>query len=215
MPKKSTAIKHATILAAYLLVIWGFYRFLFKLPEDVEEFFIKPILWLLPVVYFLKKEKAGLETIGITHKNIFPAIYFALFLGVIFAIEGIAVNYIKYREFDFSANVGETFFFYSLLLSIATAISEEITFRGYLFTRIWHALGNVWTANAVTSIVWALIHIPISIFWWKLDSGETLSFVVLTTVFAIGSAFIFAKTRNIISSIILHVLWSWPIVLFR
>ena len=44
-------IKHATILVTYLLVVWGFYRFLFKMPEEVEELLIKPIIWLLPVFF--------------------------------------------------------------------------------------------------------------------------------------------------------------------
>ena len=35
--KKETALKNATILAAYLLIVWGFYRFLFKLPEEIED----------------------------------------------------------------------------------------------------------------------------------------------------------------------------------
>jgi membrane protease YdiL (CAAX protease family) len=30
-----------------------------------------------------------------------------------------------------------------------------------------------------------------------------------------GSAFIFSRTKNIWGSILLHVLWAWPIILFR
>ena len=61
MPKKEVVIKNVTILAAYLLVIWGFYRFLFKLPEEVEELFIKPLLWLTPVIYLVRKERSGIQ----------------------------------------------------------------------------------------------------------------------------------------------------------
>ncbi len=106
MPKKEVAIKHATILSVYLLIVWGFYRFLFKFPEEIEELVIKPILWLGPVVYFLKKEKKGLASIGLTTKNLFPAMYYALALGVIFAIEGVIVNVIKHDAISFNANIG-------------------------------------------------------------------------------------------------------------
>lgn len=215
MPKKEVAIKHATILAAYLLVVWGFYRMLFRLPEEVEELFIKPILWLLPVAYLVRKEKVGLSSIGITTKRLFPAIYVALGLGVIFAIEGVIVNFVKYEGIDFSANIGQRALLASLGLSFVTAVSEEITFRGYLFNRVWHALKNEWVANILTSVVWGLVHLPIAIFWWKLGVAGTLGYLILITFFGIGSAFVFARTKNVASSILLHVMWAWPIILFR
>jgi len=215
VPKKEIAIKHATILAAYLLIVWGFYRFLFKLPEEIEELFIKPVVWLAPVFYFVRKEKLGLESVGITGKNLFPAIYFALGLGAIFAIEAIIINFVKYGGFDFSANIGQKVLLVSLGLSFATAVSEEISFRGYLFNRVWKALGKEWPANLVTSFVWALIHVPITFFVWKLSFASAFLYLFLTTLFGIGSAFVFARTKNVFSSILLHVLWEWPIILFR
>lgn len=215
MPKKEVAIKNATLLAAYLLIVWGFYRILFKLPVEIEELFIKPVIWLVPVFYFLKKEKVGLSSIGITTKNLFPAIYISLALGILFAIEGVLINVVKHEGVDFSANLGNNPFFLALGLSFATALSEEVAFRGYLFYRVWYALGSEWKANIITSIVWALIHVPIAVLWWELSVAATLGYLILTTVFGIGSAFVFARTKNVASSVLLHVLWEWPIVLFR
>jgi hypothetical protein len=215
MPKKEIAIKHATIISAYLLIVWGFYRFLFKLPEEVEELLIKPVLWLGPVFYFLRKERKGLSSVGVTTKNLFPAIYYALFLGIIFAIEGVFVNVVKHETINFNANIGDKAMLVALGLSFATAISEEVTFRGFIFNRVWHALGNPWMANLITSFIWALVHVPIAVFWWKLDIAGMAGFLLLTTIFAIGSSFVFARTKNVASSILLHVLWEWPIILFR
>lgn len=215
MPGKEKALKNATILAAYLLIVWGFYRFLFKLPEEIEELVIKPIVWLLPVFYLLRKERANLSSVGITTKNLFPAIYFALGLGAFFVIEALIINFVKHGGLNFNANIGEKALLTSLGLSFATALSEEISFRGYLFNRVWYALGSEWTANIMTSLVWAIIHVPITIFVWKLDSVAALTYLFLTTLFGIGSAFVFARTRNVFSSILLHVLWEWPIILFR
>lgn len=215
MPKKEILIKHTTILSVYLLIIWGFYRFLFKLPEEVEELFIKPIIWLLPIIFLLRKERLGAQSIGITSKNLFSSVYLALALGIIFAIEGLIINFIKYGGIEFSANLGSLAFGSALGLSIATAISEEITFRGYLFNRVWYLVGNVWKANLLISFIWALIHIPVAVFWWKLNLAGTLGILLLITTFGIGSSFVFAKTKNISASILLHILWEWPIILFR
>jgi membrane protease YdiL (CAAX protease family) len=213
--KKELVIKHATIYAAYLLLFWGFYRLLFKLPDEVEEVFLKPLIWLVPIFFILKKEGLGLGSLGITLKNLFPAIYFSLGLGAIFALEAILLNFVKYGNFVFAANIGQAPFLTSLGISFATAVSEEISFRGYLFNRVWSVLGNEWLANAIVSTLWCLIHLPVTIFILKLNFSASILYLLLTTLFGIGSAFVFARTKNVLSSILLHVLWEWPIILFR
>lgn len=208
--------KYAVGLAVYLLIVWGFYRFLFELPEPIEELFIKPVVWLVPVFYLLRKEKETIASLGVTLKNIFPSVYYALGLGAFFVMEALIINFIKYGgKFNLGANIGELPFLTSLGLSFATAFSEELTFRGYIFTRVWKFLKNELTANIVTSVFWALIHVPITIFVWKLDLSASVVYLLLTTLFGIGSSFVFARTKNILSPILLHVLWQWPIILFR
>jgi membrane protease YdiL (CAAX protease family) len=201
---------------AVILFVWGFYRFIFELPEPVEELFIKPIVWLIPVFYFLRKEKETISSLGVTFKNIFPSVYYALGLGAFFVMEALVINFVKYGgRFNLGANIGELPFLTSLGLSFATAITEELVFRGYIFTRVWKFLKNELTANIVTSVFWALIHVPITIFVWKLDFSASILYLMLTAIFGMGSAFIFARTKNILSPILLHVLWQWPIILFR
>lgn len=213
--KKELIIKNATGYAAYLLLFWGFYRLLFKLPDEVEELILKPIVWLVPLFFILRKEGLGLSSLGLTLKNFFPAIYFSLGLGAVFAIEAIILNFAKYGNFVFAANIGNQNLLAGLGLSFATAISEEIAFRGYLFNRIWFVLKNEWTANLVINIIWCLIHVPVTFFVLKLNLGSAALYLFLTTLFGIGSAFVFARTKNVFSSIFLHVLWEWPIILFR
>ena len=210
-----TSLKHATVLTAYLLVVWGFYRLLFKLPEEIEELVTKPIIWLIPVIYFVRKEKDTLQSIGITLKKLFPSIYLSLGLGLLFLGESLLVNYLKYKNFSFGAFIGDKPLLLSFGLSFATAISEEVTFRGFIFTRFWRGLKNEWLANAVTTSFWVIIHIPITVFVYKLGFAASFTSLLLTGLFGIGSAILFARTGNIASSILLHVLWEWPIILFR
>lgn len=212
---KTLSIKHATILFAYLLIVWGFYRLLFQFPEPFEEVLVKPLVWLLPVAYFLRKERDSIRSIGITLENIFPTIYFSLALGIVFALEGVLINYVKYGELSFGANIGRSGFAVALLLSFITAVSEELAFRGYLFTRLWKGLSGEWRANLVTSCAWVLIHFPIAFFDWRLAPVALVTYLALVFIFAVGSAFLFARTKNIFSSVLLHVLWQWPIILFR
>lgn len=215
LPSSLEKIKNVVYLASFLLVVWGFYRLIFKLPEEVEELFIKPIIWLLPVFYFLRKEKAGLSSLGFTFRNFFPAVYLSFGLGFLFLLEALLINYLKYGSFNFAAYIGDKPFLASLGLSFATAFSEEVAFRGYLFNRVLSISKNEIFSNLSTSFVWALIHVPVVVFVWKLELTAALLFLVLTTLFGIGSAFVFARTKNIFSSILLHVFWEWPIILFR
>ena len=208
-------VKHATVLSLYILLIWGLYRYIFKLPDNIEELLVKPLIWLIPVFILIRKEGLGFSSLGFTFKNLFPSIYLSLAIGVLFVGEALLINYLKYGSFDFSANAGDTPIFTALFLSFATATTEEVTFRGYIFNRVWGAIDNEWLANISTSIVWALVHLPITFFIWKLSISGSLIYLLLTTLFGIGSAFVFARTKNILSSIILHVMWEWPIILFR
>src|SRR3989339_1550028 len=191
------SFKYAVGFAVYLLIVWGFYRFLFQLPETIEELIIKPVVWLLPVFYLLKKEEEGISSLGVTLKNLFPAVYYSLGLGAFFVMEALVINFVKYDgKFDLRAYIGTLPLLTSLGLSFATAISEELAFRGYVFTRIWKFLGSELYSNVVTSLFWALIHVPITIFVWRLDFSATLIYLFLTTLFGMGSAFVYARTKN-------------------
>ena len=213
--EKVKPFKNALILFTFLLIFWGCYRLLFKLPDEVEELVFKPLIWLLPVMYFIKQEKTNLKSVGLTFTNLFPAIYSALALGSLFAIESVIANFLKYGQFNFAANLGTQTLFASLGLSFITAISEEIAFRGFIFGRINQALSHEWLANLITSTFWVIIHIPVTIFVNKLDPVAAFVYLFLTFIFGVGSAFLYARTKNITSSILLHVLWEWPIILFR
>ena len=212
---KTSIIKDVTIYAAYLTVVWAFYRFLFQFPSEFEELVIKPIVWLAPLFYFLKKEKLGLSSLGITFKNLFPAIYLSLGLGSIFVIEGLLTNFLKYGHFNFGANIGSLPLMSSLGLSFVTAFSEETAFRGYIYSRLSGVFGGEWGANIIQTVLWTGIHVPIAFFVWNYTLAQGAVYLFVTAVFGFGSAFIFGRTKNVFGSIFLHVLWEWPIILFR
>lgn len=212
---KTTIIKDVTMYSAYLLLIWTFYRFLFSFPDQVEELIIKPVLWLIPIFWLNVKEGLSLSSVGITFKNLFPSIYLSLGLGAFFVVEAVLTNFIKYGHINFAANIGNVPLLYSLGLSFATAFSEEIAFRGYIFGRLNFGLRDEWAANVLSSLVWTLVHVPIAFFVMKLGFASGTVYLLITAAFGAGSAFIFGRTRNVFGSILLHVLWEWPIILFR
>jgi len=208
-------IKYAIAYYAYLLVVWGFYRLLFQAPVPLEELLVKPIIWLVPLFFLIKSEKLTLSSIGVVFNNFFKVVYSVLSLGFVFSLFALLVNYLKYGELNFAANIGEVTFTGALLLSFITAITEEVTFRGYLLTRLMGSIKSERTVTLVISVGWALIHLPIAILDWRLEPGSLLIYTIVVFLFSVGTTFVFLRTKNIAAPILLHVLWQWPIILFR
>ncbi|MBI4033288.1 MAG: CPBP family intramembrane metalloprotease [Candidatus Blackburnbacteria bacterium] len=220
MDKKLLQLEHVIGFYAFLLVLWGFYRALFKLPDAVEEAVLKPLVWLIPTIWLVRREGLGLASLGWTFKNLWKSIYIAIGLGVLFAAVAVLANLVKYNgspNFSLPPGVPGTapLFFGALGLSLVTAISEETVFRGFIFNRLWRILKNELFANVVTTLGWAIIHIPVLIFVYKLGLSEISVRAILTAAFGFGSAFVFARTGNIAPSILLHLFWGWTITLFR
>ena len=103
----------------------------------------------------------------------------------------------------------------SLGLSFITALSEETAFRGYIFSRLLISLKSELIANIIQTLLWTAIHVPIAFFVWGYTLPQGIVYLFLTAIFGMGSAFIFGRTKNIAGPILLHVLWEWPIILFR
>ncbi len=212
------SLKHALALFSFIFVIWCLYRYLPQiLPLWAEELILKPLLWLGPAFLLVKKiERQGFSSLGFTTKKLFPSLYWGIGLGLVFALEGLLTNIVKYRGLSLvSLDYSSMSFLALLFISAVTAFSEETVFRGYLFNRLWQIWGQEWLANIVSSFLFVLIHLPIGLFVLGYRPLVMLAYLFFVFIFAFGSAFVFGRTKNIISSILLHIFWSWPIVLFR
>jgi uncharacterized protein len=78
--------------------------------------------------------------------------------------------------------------------SIAAPVFEEIMFRGFLLPSLTRYL-PVWAAVGASSLVFAVAHLSLS---------EVLPLTVLGMVLG----FVYARSRNLLSSILLHSLWN-------
>lgn len=182
-----------------------------------EELILKPLLWLPPTIFLvLKIEKESLASLGLSKKNFFPSVYWGIGLGMVYALEGFLTNILKYGGTQFG-QLGYTpiFFLWALLISLATAFTEELVFRGYIYNRLNQIWEKEWLANLVSSLLFVLIHLPIGVFVLGYTPGIMLVYLLLVFIYAAGSGFVFARTGNLVSSILLHVFWSWPIILFK
>lgn len=197
-----------------IFVFWTAYRFLFVLPEWIDELIFKPIIFLGPVFYLVKKEKKKWASVGIKTGNLFVDIYLGIFLGLLFALEGLVTNYVKYGQFSFAPLVrlqGAGLLIY-VFLSLMTAISEEILGRGFFFTRIFNENNNFLKAVFYSSLLFMGLHLPIAL---KNLSSWTL-IIYLFSVFVLGAvnSLIFDLRKSLTLPILIHAFWNMTVALY-
>lgn len=199
-----------------VFVFWGLYRLIFRLPENIEEIILKPLVWLVPTFYIVFKiEKRGLASLGYSAKNFGQSVFKGLAFGILFLIVGLSLNYLRYSRLSLQNFPVREVFLPALLLSFITAISEETVFRGYLMSRLNEILKSEAVANFVSSIGFCLIHLPITIFVYHYNLPQVFIYLVLIFLSSLGSGMMFFWTKTIWASIIIHVFWSWPVVFLR
>ena len=197
-----------------IFVFWGLYRLIFRLPDDIEEIILKPVIWLGPTFWIVFQiEKKSLASLGYSAKHFGQDVLRGLAFGVLFIIVGLSLNYLRFGRFYTSNLPFKEIFLPSLLLAFITAISEETVFRGYIMNRLQGILKSWGAANIISSFGFSLVHLPISIFVYHYNLPQIFIFLVLIFLSSLGSGVAFSWTKTIWASILVHVFWTWPVIL--
>ena len=201
---------------AWVLLIWSLYRYFFHLPEWFDEFIAKPMVFIGPVLWFIqKKEHRTLESIGLTTRNIFNSIYIGLGFGMLFAIEGIAAHAIKYGKVDVTPIAAfREYGFFLLIISFATALSEEILSRGFVFSRIYEKTKNLPYRAFMGSVLFILLHVPILVTSNHLTGSTLVLFFITDFVLAFANSMLFASTGSLVAPILVHIFWNMTVALY-
>jgi hypothetical protein len=203
-------------LFGYLLVVWGFYRLIFKLPDNVEEAVLKPVLWLGPVLWLvLVAEKRKLSDIGWTGKNLFSGIGWGVVLGVIFAGEGVMVNWMRYGQINFQNILAGGGLSGVMWIPLLTAISEETVFRGYILSRLSEVIKSSYWPLVISSLMFVTVYLPMSFFILHYSGAQMVAYFFLVFVLGMGGGWVYMRSKSLAAPIIVHTLWSWVILLFR
>lgn len=215
MKKKS--LEPVFQLWGWILLTWSLYRYFFKLPEAVDEFIAKPLVFVLPVLwYVLKKEKRNLVTLGMTTKNLFMSLYVGLGFGFVFALEGIAANAIKYGKIQINpiAAFEQYGLITLLILSVATAFSEELLNRGFLFGRILEKTKSLPYASLLSTVLFVLLHVPILVTSLKLQGMTLVLFFMTDFILGLANSLLYYNTRSLLAPILVHVFWNMTVALY-
>ncbi len=200
----------------WVLLVWSVYRYFTRFPEWTDEFIFKPLVFVIPVIwYVLKREKRKLDSIGLTGKNFFNSLYIGLGFGMIFALEGLFAHAMKYGKFDVHpvAAFGQ-YGFFLIAISVATAFSEELLTRGFLFNRIYEKTKKLPYSAFIGAILFMLLHVPILVTTNKLQGVTLVLFFVTDFVLAYANSLLFATTGSLVAPILVHVFWNMTVALY-
>lgn len=201
----------------WIVITWALYRYFFRLPEWVDEFIFKPMIFVLPVLWYVKnREKKPFASLGLTTKNLFTSIYIGLGFGFVFALEGLAANAIKYGKIEIVpiAAFEEYGLGMLILLSAATAFSEELLSRGFVFSRLIEGKRGLFYAALVSTLMFVVLHIPILAFSLKLQGMALLLFFVTDFILGFANALLFYNTGSLVAPILVHVFWNMTVALY-
>lgn len=201
------------VVLIFILVIWTAYRYLFLYPEWVDEFIAKPILQVLPVfLTVLCLEKKPLGSIGLTTVQLFKKIGVGLLIGAVLFAETYVMQKMK---IGFHIAHIDMSLLLPFFVSLATGFTEELVYRGYFTNRLLDVIENVYVANAVQTIIFVSIHIPLMIFVFHYSPTAMLLYSIQLAILGYVYGIVFITQESIIPSAIAHAMWNFSNVLFR
>ncbi len=202
---------------AIILIIWSFYRATFKsdLPLWFDEFIAKPLVFLLPIYWYIVRgeKKPFLSGVGFKKKKVLVDVLFGLCIGSLFI--GIAVltrisKGMVFPQFHISSE--------SLIWVLATvmaATSEQVLSTGFIFKRLSDESKNIGKPLAISALLFFFLHVPVLFGVDKIAVSTLVQMLILNTVMSLTTSVVFLLRKNTISPIIVHAMYllSLPILL--
>lgn len=203
-----------------IFLIWACYRAYFTLPETIDEFIAKPLIFAGPVIFLvLFKEKKGFRELGFgaTLRNVMLDVYIGVILGILFAMQGLLANYVKYGTLSFAipetiAGSGGILLF--LLINTATSITEEILGRGFLYNRLYRTSGNQMGSALISSVLFLLLHLPIVLTRLHLMGTSLLVYPISILILGITNSYLYTLRGSLTLPILVHTFWNMTVALY-
>jgi membrane protease YdiL (CAAX protease family) len=203
-----------------IFLIWAFYRAYFSLPEAFDEFIAKPLIFLGPVAYLVfVREKKGIRELGFgaSPRNVMLDIYIGVILGILFAMQGLLANYVKYGTLALAvpdAVRGSGGILLFLLINTATSIAEEVLGRGFLYNRLFRTSGNQMGSALISSMLFLLLHLPIMLTRLHLMGASLIVYPISILILGITNCYLFSLRGSLTLPILVHTFWNMTVALY-
>ncbi len=201
---------------AIILIIWSIYRANFRLPETIDELLIKPMVFILPVYFFIThwEKRAFFTSVDLRFSSFKKDGLIGVTIGVLFFLVGILANYIKHAYRIVLPSVTSTTMIMALILAVATSISEEILSRGFVLKRLYQESKNVLSASFLASVLFFFLHVPILFTNIKITGGMILFIMATDIVLSLLISFIYLERKSLLPAILIHAFYNFSLYFF-
>lgn len=202
---------------AVILILWSLYRVTFKtdLPIWIDEFIAKPILFLLPMYWFIVKyEKKGfLQGVSLKTKHMRQDVLFGLGLGLLYVLLALGVRLIKTSTLP-EVRISASSFVWVLSI-LSASVSEQLVSTGFVFSRLKEESTNLAKPILYSAILFFFLHVPVLFGVEKIATGTLVQMITMNTVLSIMTSIVFVMKKNTIAPILIQTLYllSLPILL--
>ncbi|MEK7634207.1 MAG: CPBP family intramembrane glutamic endopeptidase [Patescibacteria group bacterium] len=216
--KTVSPTQKALNLWAVILILWSVYRTYLKLPEWFDEFIAKPLVFVLPVLVYIRSvEKKEILSSLFINKNLksFVKEFFISFgVGLILLLTALLSVYLRFQKvglFDHFPNIGQLGLIFAMAL--ATGITEEILSRGFVLKRLYEESKNAYSSTFFASILFFFLHVPILFASSKINGGMLLMFMATDLLLSMVNGLIMIHRKSLTVPILIHAFYNVVVAL--
>ncbi len=205
-------------LWAVIIIVWSFYRWYFRteLPPVVDEFIAKPLVFVLPVLYFIKRieKREFFSGLDFHLNSIRHDVLIGVLLGLIFMAVGLLGNYLSQGVLiPTGKDIGFPQALYFASLALATGITEEILSRGFVLKRLHEEWQNVYSSSMFASILFFFMHIPILFTNDALKGSLLIQVMITDVVLSLIVSLLYLERRSLLVPILIHMFYNLSLYL--
>ena len=200
-------------LWAVILIVWSIYRTYFKLPEWFDEFIAKPLVFVLPVLVYIKsvEKKQILSSLFINRRfNNFVKEFFISFgVGIMLLLTALLSIYLRFRKFElFDHFPSFNQLGIIVLTALATGVTEEILSRGFVLKRLYEESKNAYSSTFFASILFFFLHVPILFANNRINGSMLLVFMVTDLLLSMVNGLIMIQRKSLTVPILIHAFYN-------
>ncbi len=213
MKEKKSPLQKMLNVWAISLIVWSLYRYFLSSSTWVDEVIAKPIIFILPVLYFIVQiEKSNiLEALWIKPKEILKDLIFALVIGLILIVTVFLAFTINHHSVP-SIHLQLKVIFPMATLALITAISEEILSRGFIVKRLFEDSKNIWSSSVTGSILFFILYLPALLTSKSIHGNIILVFMIMNFMLGFANSLIFLYRKSLTASIFINAIYSFIIM---
>ncbi len=168
--------------------MWGSFRYFVRLPEAIEELWFKPVVWLVPLFWWNLALKEKVVMFG---KGWVESVLFGLMMAMFYYF------LLRFR------NLGSISFDINLLIvALATAVTEELTFSGFVAGYLEKIRKGKMVNLIIVGLMSAVIRLPILLLVYRVGMKEVFGVMLVALVSGVINAWIRVRSGNVSGSIL-------------